>query len=82
MDQTVDEYADITGVPASIVRSDEEVIKIRGQRQQAQQAQNAAATAAQGAETAKGAVAGGYRAQLEPAGRYHRERGARGVNAH
>lgn len=53
MDQTVDEYADITGVPASIVRSDEEVIKIRGQRQQAQQAQNAAATAAQGAETAK-----------------------------
>lgn len=53
MDQTVDEYADVTGVPASMVRSDEEVAKLRQSRQSQQAAMQAQAMAAQGADTAK-----------------------------
>lgn len=53
MDQTVDEYADVTGVPASIVRSDEEVDKLREGRRAQEQNMQAAAVAQQGADTAK-----------------------------
>jgi hypothetical protein len=53
MDQTVDEYGDITGVPASIVRSDEEVAAIREKRQADMQNEKVMATAAAGADTAK-----------------------------
>jgi hypothetical protein len=53
MDQTVDEYADVTGVPASMVRSDEEVAKLREARQAQQQQQQALAAAVPAAETAK-----------------------------
>lgn len=40
-DQSVDEYSDMIGTPAKLVRSDEQVGAIRGQRQQQQQAQRA-----------------------------------------
>lgn len=53
-DQAVDEYADALGVSPRIVRSDDDVAKVRGARaQQEQQAQAAqmAQMAAQGAET-------------------------------
>jgi hypothetical protein len=53
MDQTVDEYADVLGVPASIVRSDDEVAKLRSDRQQAEQAAAAGAQAQQAAVTAE-----------------------------
>lgn len=53
MDQTVDEYGDITGVPASIVRSDEEVQKLRDARAAQTQNANALATAQQSAQTAQ-----------------------------
>lgn len=53
MDQTVDEYGDAVGVPAAMIRSDDEVAEIRAQRQQAQQAAQTMAVAKQGAETAK-----------------------------
>ena len=46
-DQAVDEYADMIGVPPSIVRSDDEVDALRQQRQQAQQAAQAAEQAVQ-----------------------------------
>ncbi len=53
LDQTVDEYGDAVGVPARIIRSDDEVAKMRERRaaaqQQAQQAEQAAA-AVQGAK--------------------------------
>jgi hypothetical protein len=39
IDQTIDEYADMTGVPPKIVRSDETVDAIRAARQQAAEAQ-------------------------------------------
>lgn len=52
-DQTVDEYADVLGVPASMVRSDEEVAKLREARAAQEQALQQSAMAAQGAETAK-----------------------------
>jgi hypothetical protein len=52
MDQTVDEYGDVVGVPASMVRSDDKVAEIRSARaKQTQQAQ-AMETAAMGADTA------------------------------
>jgi hypothetical protein len=44
-DQMIDIYADITSVPPGIVRTDEAVAEIRGQRQQMQQAQQAAMVA-------------------------------------
>jgi len=53
MDQTVDEYADLIGVPASTVRSDEEADKIRKERENQQKAAQGMAVAAQGADTAK-----------------------------
>lgn len=59
-DQAIDEYGDITGIPANILRSDDEVQAIRQARaeaqQQAAQAEQAAAlapAAKQGAEAAK-----------------------------
>ena len=59
-DQTIDEYADMLGVPPSVVRSDEEVAQIRAERVQQQQAMAAAETAKtaasaanQGAQAAK-----------------------------
>jgi hypothetical protein len=52
-DQMVDVYGDLTSVPAGIVRSDEDVAKIRAQRAQAQQAQHAAEVANQSAQAAK-----------------------------
>lgn len=52
-DQMVDDYANITGVPTNIVRTDEQVAAIRQQRAQAQQAQQAAATMKDGATAAK-----------------------------
>lgn len=53
MDQTVDEYADLIGVPASTVRSDEEADAVRKQREQQQAAVQNMALAQQGAKTAK-----------------------------
>lgn len=52
-DQTVDEYGEAVGVPASIVRSDDAVAKIRADRAQQEQAAQAGAAAAQAAEGAK-----------------------------
>lgn len=53
MDQTVDEYSELIGVPAAIIRSDEEADSIRRDREKKQQAVQGAAMAQQGAETAK-----------------------------
>lgn len=53
MDQTVDEYSDLIGVPAAIIRSDEEADAIRKAREQKQQAAEGMAMAASGADTAK-----------------------------
>lgn len=53
VDQAMDEYRDMTGAPPSIIRSDDEVEKVREQRAQAE-AQAAQMQQAQaGAETAK-----------------------------
>lgn len=59
-DQAVDEYADMIGVPPSVVNSDDEVAQMRQARQEAQQMQEAMATAEsatksmqQGAQAAK-----------------------------
>lgn len=52
-DQFFDEYAEGAGVPASIIRTDDEVASIREDRAQQQQAQTAMAAASQGADTAK-----------------------------
>lgn len=52
-DQTIDEYADVTGVPASMVRSDEEVAKLRADRAKQMQQAQAAQAVVQGADTAK-----------------------------
>ena len=52
-DEAVDTYADAIGVPTDVIRSDEEVEKIRSDRAQAQQAQQAAESAAQAAQGAK-----------------------------
>ena len=53
MDQTIDEYGDITGVPPRIIRPDDVVTGIRQERAQAMQAQRQAEVAAQGAKAAK-----------------------------
>ena len=55
-DQAVDEYADIMGAPPAIIRSDDEVEKIRAERAQAEMAAQMAAAAGpalQGAQAAK-----------------------------
>ena len=52
-DQAVDEYSMMTGVPPTIVRSDEDVQGMREQRAQAQQAQQAQAEMQQGVQSAK-----------------------------
>lgn len=52
-DQLVDEYADMLGVPASVVVSDEMVAKIRQAKAQQVAAQTMMAAAQQGAQTAK-----------------------------
>jgi len=49
-DQTVDEYADMLGVPPGVIMSDDEVEGIRSARQQQQAAMQAAETAKVGAE--------------------------------
>lgn len=54
-DQAADEYADALGVPANVVRSDDQVEEIRKGRQQQQQAQQLAAAAAPAAQAAKAA---------------------------
>jgi len=53
MDQTVDEYADNIGVAASVVRSDDEVGKLREERKKMQQAQQNMEMVQQGADTAR-----------------------------
>ena len=52
-DQTVDEYAMMTGVPPTIIRSDEMVEQVRQQKAQAADAQKQMAMLQQGAESAK-----------------------------
>ena len=52
-DQTVDEYAMMTGVPPTIIRSDEDVEAIRQQKAQAAQAQQQMAMMQQGVDQAK-----------------------------
>ena len=53
MDQTVDEYGDVVGVPASLIRSDDQVAEIRSNRAKQQQQAQQMQTAAIGADTAK-----------------------------
>ena len=65
-DQLVDELAQRMGVPASIIRSDEEVAKIRQEREQAQQA--AEAEAALVSEAQELARMGGVRTKDTVAG--------------
>jgi hypothetical protein len=52
-DQTVDEYGDNLGVPAKVIRTDDDTASLRQQRQQAEQAAQAAELAQQGASVAK-----------------------------
>jgi hypothetical protein len=52
-DQAVDEYANMVGVPPSMIKDDDTVAKIREQRAQQQAAMQQAEMAAQGAQTAK-----------------------------
>lgn len=52
-DQAVDEYSEAIGTPSIIVRSDEDVAKIRDARAKQKQQQQALATASVGADTAK-----------------------------
>lgn len=52
-DQVIDEYAQATGVPAKIIRSDEAVAELRKQRAAQEQAQHQAAMLAQLAPAAK-----------------------------
>ena len=52
-DKVIDVYADMTSVPPSIVRSDEDVKAIRESRAQAQQQANAMAAAQSAAQTAQ-----------------------------
>lgn len=52
-DQSVDEYADMMGVPPRSIVDDDKVSAIRDQRQKAQQAQQAAQLAEQTSKTAK-----------------------------
>ena len=73
MDQAVDEYASMIGVPPTILRSDEQVAQIRQQRAQAQQQEAAMVQMGQSVQAAKlladtdvsspnalTAIAGGY----------------------
>lgn len=53
MDQTVDEYGDAVGVPAAMIRSDDEVAEIRAQRAQQMQAAQALDAAKATADTAE-----------------------------
>ena len=53
MDQTADEYGDVVGVPAALIRSDDKVAEIRSNRAKQMQAQQAVQTAAVGADTAR-----------------------------
>ncbi len=53
MDQFVDVYADITGVPPTLVKTDEEVDEIRGQRAQEAKQQQQMAMMQQAAATTK-----------------------------
>lgn len=53
MDQVVDEYAEMTGVPARVIVSDDEVARVRSARAQQQQAAQAAATAKDAASAAQ-----------------------------
>ena len=52
-DQVIDEYADLIGVPPTIVRPDDAVEQIRAQRAQQEQAQQALGVMAEGAQAAK-----------------------------
>ncbi len=52
-DEAVDHYANVLGIPATIIRSDDEVKRIREARAQAQAVQQQAAIAQQTAETVK-----------------------------
>lgn len=52
-DQAIDEWADVAGVPTSVVRTDEDVAAFRQQRIGQEQAAAAAQYAAAGAQTAK-----------------------------
>jgi hypothetical protein len=54
-DQTVDEYAEMLGVPPKVVRADDEVEAVRAQKAKQQQMAMAAATAAPIAKAAKDA---------------------------
>lgn len=53
LDQMIDVYGEITSVPPSLIRTDDQVAEIRAQRQQQIQAQQQQMAAAQGAKTAK-----------------------------
>ncbi|MGF8726455.1 portal protein, partial [Klebsiella pneumoniae] len=53
IDQTIDEYGNMLGVPATIVNSDDEVQATREQRAQQQQQQQMMAMAQQAGATAK-----------------------------
>lgn len=53
VDQTVDEYADMTGVPPSIVRTDDAVAEIRETRRKAQEAAVASEQMAAASQSAK-----------------------------
>ena len=52
-DQAIDEYAEAIGTPAIVVRSDDDVEKIRTDRAKKEQGMQQMAVAAQGADTAK-----------------------------
>jgi hypothetical protein len=52
LDQTIDEYAAMSGVSPRVIRTDDDVAQIRKQRAEAEQMQNAMNTAQQGADIA------------------------------
>lgn len=52
-DQLIDEYSDALGVPAKVIRTDEQVAEIRQSRAQAEQARAQAEMVAQGAKAAR-----------------------------
>ncbi len=56
VDQAIDEYFDIAGTPASMIRSDEQVRQLRDSRAQAKAQEQAAAAAIGGASAAKDAA--------------------------
>lgn len=80
-DQTVDEYAQMLGTPPALVRTDDAVAELRGQRQQAMAAQQAQAQLAQtvqgaqvlsqtdmGGDTALSRMVGNLGAPVAPGG--------------